>query len=95
MSRRRQRQIGKRLVEIYLGPRSDAATAEVAELRAELDTMRPAPPATAPELPAPGTFVMQPKPKPAETEDDRWAKVMAMRSGTGAAAMIYAPERAR
>jgi hypothetical protein len=92
--RKRRDWLGKRIAELATGPRTEEAMAELRGHAAELESMR-AVPAPAPELPAPGTFVMQPKPKPAETEADRWAKVMAMRTGTGAAAMIYSPERAR
>jgi hypothetical protein len=98
---RRQRAIGRRIAELIAGPPTEQARAEVRDLVAELEATRPAPPAPAPELqPGSGTFAMRKAPSraapaPEDTEDDRWAKVMAMRSGTGAAAMIYAPERAR
>lgn len=93
---RRTRWIGRRLVELMSGPRTEEARAEVRALAAELDAMRPAPAAPPAELPASsGTFVMRPKTKPVDTEADRWRDVVAMRNGAGPTSRIYAPERAR
>jgi hypothetical protein len=95
VSRRRQRQIGKRLVELYLGERTAAATAEVAELRAELDAMRPVEPSP-PELPpGNGSFTMR-RARPLteeEAEKQRWRKVVAMRQGSPMQRTLYNPDK--
>lgn len=95
---RRTRWIGRRLVELMSGPRTEEARDEVRALAAELDAMRPAPAAPPAELPASsGTFVMKPKraAQPVDTEADRWRDVVAMRNGAGPTAQIWNPERAR
>jgi hypothetical protein len=92
--RKRRDWLGKRIAELATGPRTDEAMAELREHAAELESMR-AVPAPVPELSPPGAGTFTPKRARPETEEDRWRRVISMRSGTGAAAVIYAPERAR
>lgn len=99
-SRKTVRRLGLLTLEMIelqrLDPKTPADIARMHELLAEMDGLTA--PAAAPPPPAlppgSGTFVMR-HAETGETEEQRWAKVVAMRNGTGATSRIWHPERAR
>jgi hypothetical protein len=90
---RRVRQIGARMAELSVGEVTADVVAEVTALNDELTGLRGGPaPKAPPELPAPGSGSFTMKPKRAETEGDRWRKLIAMRQGTPMMRTVYDPE---